>query len=92
MILCENCSPRKGCTADKNRTECRFYQPMTEQEYLQTCNTEQLAEFLADEINDVIERVLESVWLNDGDTDRDEYYQRKSDVVEWLKQPHNSPK
>lgn len=64
--------------------------PMTEQEYLQTCTTEQLAEFLADELNDVVERVLEGVWLNDGDTDRDEYYQRQTDVLEWLKQPHNT--
>ena len=46
MILCNSCSPRKGCTEDKNRTGCRFYQPMTEQEYIQTCNTEQLAELL----------------------------------------------
>lgn len=61
---------------------------MTEQEWLQTATTEQLAEFLADELNDVVERVLEGVWLNDGDTDRDEYYQRQTDVLEWLKQPH----
>ena len=47
MILCDSCSPRKQCTAEKNKTECRFYQPMTEQEYIQTCNTEQLAEFLS---------------------------------------------
>ena len=62
--------------------------PMTNEEYLRSCNTEQLAEFIADELNDVVERVLEGVWLNDGDTDRDEYYQRQTDVLEWLKQPH----
>ena len=46
MILCENCSPRKQCMEDKNRTECKYYQPITEQEYIQTCNAEQLAEVL----------------------------------------------
>ena len=65
-------------------------EPMTNEEYLRSLNTEQLAEFLADELNDVVERVLEGVWLNDGDTDRDEYYQRQTDVLEWLKQPHSN--
>ena len=63
-------------------------EPMTNEEYIKSLNTEQLAEFIADELNYAIERVLESVWLNDGDTDRDEYYQRKSDVLEWLKEKH----
>ena len=45
-VLCDSCSPRKQCTADKNRTECRFYQPMTEQEYIQSCNHKELTEIL----------------------------------------------
>jgi len=44
MILCDTCSPRKQCTADKSRTECKYYQPMTNEEYLRSCTTEQLAE------------------------------------------------
>lgn len=49
MILCKNCSPRKECFYYQNgetRTECRFYQPMTEQEYIQTCNHKELTEIL----------------------------------------------
>ena len=84
MILCENCSPRKGCTADKDRTECRFYQPMTEQEYLQTCNTEQLAEFLFD--------IGEYDWLENIADEYKKSLRMKQEVcegiAEWLKQPH----
>jgi hypothetical protein len=45
---------------------------MTEQEYIQTCNTEQLAEFLCNVgfENETIVRKFKSEW------------------VEWLKQPH----
>ena len=46
MILCDSCSPRKQCTAEKNRTECKYYQTMTNEEYLRSLNTEQLAEVL----------------------------------------------
>lgn len=55
MILCKNCSPRKECFYYQNgetRTECKFYKQMTEQEYIQSCNTEQLAEFLTKVILD----------------------------------------
>ena len=46
--------------------------PMTEQEYLQTCNTEQLAEFLA---------CVEARQNAD-------YNEETKAWVEWLKQPH----
>ena len=82
-IVCEQCKG-KG-EVDENGKPI-----FTNEEYLRSCTTEQLAEFLADELNDVVERVLEGVWLNDGDTDRDEYYQRQTDVLEWLKQPHTT--
>ena len=64
--------------------------PLTEQEYLQTCNTEQLAEFIAETINTnpcgyplscnecgLIDRCRE-----------DEHPSSKEAWVEWLKQPH----
>lgn len=84
--LCETCGTI--CPFDDEHLECDNYTPLTNEGWLRTATTEQLAEFLADELNDVVERVLEGVWSNDGDTDRDEYYQRQTDVLEWLKQPH----
>ena len=75
MILCENCSPRKQCMEDKNRTECKYYQPITEQEYIQTCNTEQLAEFIAQ-------------YLYGWTTNSTPYDIVLHSVREWLKQPH----
>jgi hypothetical protein len=60
----------------------------TEQEYIQTCNTEQLAEFLADKCNEVVETVLSDASCDIGDIDNDDYWYRRADFVEWLKQPH----
>ena len=51
MILCDTCSPRKQCTADKSRTECKYYQPMTNEEWIKSANTEQLAEWLKKHMN-----------------------------------------
>ena len=86
MILCENCSPRKQCTADKNRTECRFYQPMTKQEYIQTCNTEQLVH--------VIHLMTTCCYVcgKDGVDYKRCYFHKKctgpKEIEEWLKEPH----
>ena len=52
--------------------------PMTEQEYIQTCNTEQLAEVLAD--------VALSVHPFMKQKNRFELL--KKQFYEWLKQPH----
>ena len=54
MILCDTCSPRKQCTADKNRTECKYYQPMTNEEWLRQANTEQLAEWIATQCSNAV--------------------------------------
>ena len=55
--------------------------PMTEQEYIQTCNTEQLAEWLRG-----------IYWhCHEIDCEHCNYPWRcmeKGDIVEWLKQPH----
>ena len=52
--------------------------PMTEQEYLQTCNTEQLAEWMALRLNPGILLAL-----------RMKYHCTDINAVrEWLKQPH----
>lgn len=53
--------------------------PITEQEYLQTCNTEQLAEWvvhLADDCTMQHECNLCNSWCDE------------KRVIEWLKQPH----
>ena len=60
--------------------------PMTNEEWLKQCTTEQLAEWIADKINDTVYSMSIDAWA--GDVDRDEYWQRKSEWVEWLKQPH----
>ncbi len=57
-----------GCSSFKTK------KPMTNEEHLKSCNTEQLAEFLAlfDECNDAYREESKQGW------------------IEWLKQPHNS--
>lgn len=54
--------------------------PKTEQEYLQTCNTEQLAEFLC-EVWCGIDEVI-NIMSEDGEINK------KDAIVKWLKQPH----
>ena len=81
---CESCEYAQYCGATEIMRKCERHNKkveQTEQEYIQTCNTEQLAEVLfswyklgrLDVINKHTE--LKKDWLNG-----------------WLKQPHNSPK
>ena len=63
---------------------------VTNEEWLHTLNTEQLAEFLADKCNEVVETVLSDASCDIGDIDNDDYWYRRADFVEWLKQPHTS--
>ena len=58
----------------------------TNEEWLRTATTEQLAEWIADKINDTVYSMSIDAWA--GDVDRGEYWQRKSEWAEWLKQPH----
>ena len=46
--LCDNCSPSKQCTAEKNRTECKYYQPMTNEEWFINLPTKEKAKWLYD--------------------------------------------
>ena len=57
-------------------------EPMTEQEYLQTCNTEQLAEAL---LNIMANNEFTLYLLH---TEKKSVQEMKDAVVEWLKQPH----
>ena len=70
---------------------CNFYKPkkpQTNEEWLRSATTEQLAEFLADKCNEVVDCVLLDASCVFGDVDQDDYWYRKVDMVEWLKQPH----
>jgi RecJ-like exonuclease len=60
----------------------------TNEEWIHTLNTEQLAEFLADKCNEVVETVLSDASCDIGDIDNDDYWYRRADFVEWLKQPY----
>ena len=82
-VLCDNCSPRKGCTADKSRTECRFYQPMTNKEYY-TETDEELAGFLSRTCRDLLASVVE-----DGGSVPNEYIEEDREFwLKWLKEKH----
>lgn len=86
--FCFNCNDRKQCyTKPKDCTRIQEeigLQEMTNEEYLRSCTTEQLAEFIAD----VCYGLLDDVWSNDGDTSCDYRETEKNYWVEWLKQPH----
>ena len=59
---------------------------MTEQEWLQTCNTEQLAGFIAD----VCYELVDDIWSNCEDTSCNYRQTEKDYWVRWLKQPHTT--
>ena len=93
MILCDTCSPRKQCTADKNRTECKYYQPMTNEEWFDTLSTKEKAEWL-------FKLTYKCYWCGREYTPRSPslYNEKecpfkkcmkdKKDFEKWLKQPH----
>ena len=62
---------------------------MTNEQWLKQCTTEQLAEWIADKSNEIISWIICEVIENECDVDEDDYWQKKSDVVEWLKEKHN---
>ena len=92
--ICAKCKKSVGCPyADDRIKGCKKFVlddelELTEQEYLQTCNTEQLAEWIADKSNEIISWIICEVIKNECDVDEEDYWQKKSDVLEWLKQPH----
>ena len=89
-MKCPRCKFYNICIGRLNETveNCVRFKSVeqTNEEYLRSLNTEQLAEWIADKINDTVYSMSIDAWA--GDVDRDEYWQRKSEWVEWLKQPH----
>ena len=80
--ICLSCKKHTKCGRAIHETiGCGYYAPLTEQEYIQTCNTEQLAEVLFS-------------WYKLGRLDViNKHTELKKDwLIGWLKQPHNSPK
>ena len=59
---------------------------MTEQEWLQTADTEQLADFIAD----VCYELVDDIWSNCEDTSCNYRQTEKDYWVRWLKQPHTN--
>ena len=87
-IDCQNCgSWQRVCTWNG---ECDNLEPMTNEEWLRSLNTEELAEYLADKFNEVVDFVLHEVDENAEDIEPDDYWYRQDVIVEWLKQPHTN--
>lgn len=92
-MKCKNCDG-SGYTESPNypgKVECLYcdgkgvVEPLTEQEYIQTCTTEQLAEIvlhLAWDTNEIFKMIL-------NDIERSKEIKIKI-VKEWLKQPHTA--
>ena len=90
---CKDCPLKENCTEyKKNKNQYEDYEsynkPLTNEEWLKQCTTEQLAGFLADECNEVVETVLSDASCDIGDIDNDDYWYRQADFVEWLKEKH----
>ena len=92
MTVCGKCKFYNICKGRLNETveNCVRFKSVeqTNEEWLKSMNTEQLAEFLADKCNEVVETVLSDASCDIGDIDNDDYWYRRADFVEWLKQPH----
>ena len=90
-IYCKDCEHFDKCVRGY-MPDCPVYYPkkgiMTNEEWLKQCTTEQLAEFLADKCNEVVETVLSDASCDIGDIDNDDYWYRQADFVEWLKEKH----
>ena len=84
-IECEKCGYRADGGTNPQKAKEMFVngignipKPLTEQEYLQTCNTEQLAEALADV----------SLWVHPFMQHKNRFELLKKQFYEWLQQPH----
>ena len=90
-IYCKDCEHFDKCVRGY-MPDCPVYYPkkgiMTNEEWLKQCTTEQLAWFLADKCNEVVETVLSDASCDIGDIDNDDYWYRQADFVEWLKEKH----
>ena len=91
-MKCPRCKFYNICKGRLNETveNCVRFKSVeqTNEEYLRSLNKEQLAGFLADKCNEVVETVLSDASCDIGDIDNDDYWYRQADFVEWLKEKH----
>lgn len=80
-MICDGCWHKNNCADyEEKLIHCEYFEPMTEQEWLHTLNTEQLAEFLC-EVWGGIDEII-NIMSEDGEINK------KDAFVRWLKQPH----
>lgn len=88
--LSDKCDNVFACNVLRPEVEllgCSFYKPkkpMTNEEYLKSCNTEQLAEHLLNVWMDGAFNVNAEFGLNEAQIEKHKGY-----IVEWLKQPYS---
>lgn len=64
------------CVCGKDNP-CKASESMTEEEWLRTCSTEELAEFIRKQRDD-----WSAGWYSD--------WHKTEEIIEWLKQPHTN--
>ena len=99
MNLCKTCGTI--CPFDDEHEECEHYKPMTNEDWLRSCNTEQLAEFISKIDMPFMDKApfpcgdLIECNKNCGLYSRcvkDDFPTNKEVWAEWLKQPHTTIK
>ena len=84
-MKCPKCNGQRYKAPDMPCGRCDgkgVVEPLNEQEYLQTCTTEQLAEEISHLVfgGDFKKHISKRVYIN--------MHSFKTEIVEWLKQPH----
>lgn len=79
MIICDKCVHKMYCIDYGRKTDkCEYFDQMTEQEYIQTCDTEQLAEWIV--------RIVDCEFCPVKKPCKKQPC--KKQIERWLKQPH----
>ena len=86
---CVGCRHINNCLGDCVGYEKVKPHEQTNEEWLRSCTTEQLAEFLADKCNEAVDWILYEVDEHAGNIEPDDYWYRKDAFVEWLKEVHH---
>jgi len=94
-IKCDKCNG-DGFILDENGEAhdcdkcycCGYLDVETNEEWLRQASTEELAEFLADTINEIIDGITYE--MEEGVFDQDDFYQTKHCWVEWLQEVHDA--
>ena len=86
MIICDKCVHKMSCIDYGTKTECKYCDPITNEEWLRQANTEQLVQ--------VIHLMTTSCYVcgKDGVDYKRCYFHKKctgpKEIEEWLKEPH----